>query len=216
VSLKTVISGTAGTVMVGAGAVLVWHGLAPGSAAKSLPAPAAISAPSASPQPKTPATSPAPAKGAVARAIPRTAPTRIIIPAIGVDAPVIPEGTDASGALEMPPLPAQNLAGWWDGGVAPGQNGPAVIAGHVDSVDRPLVFWKLRDLKPGDKVTVAPAGVTFTVTRITQVSKSSFPTQSVYGATRDPELRLVTCGGAFDSDTGHYLSNVIVYATETR
>lgn len=195
--------------MAGAGAVLLWHGLSSGPSAKSLPAPAAISAPGASPvEPAMPAT--------VAKAIPRTVPKRISIPAIGVNAPVTPEGTDASGALEMPPLSARNLTGWWDGGSAPGQDGPAVIAGHVDSVDQPLVFWKLRDLKPGDKVTVSPANVTFTVTRITQVDKSAFPTQSVYGATRDPELRLVTCGGAFDSSTGHYLSNVIVYATETR
>lgn len=207
--LRTAISGAAGAVMAGAGAVLVWHGLTPGPAAKSLPAPAAIAAPTA------PATAPA-IPATVARAIPRTVPKRIIIPAIGVNAPVTPEGTDAAGALEMPPLSAQNLTGWWDGGAAPGQNGPAVIAGHVDSVDQPLVFWKLRNLKPGDQVTIDPAHVTFTVTRVTQVSKSAFPTQSVYGATTDPELRLVTCGGAFDTDTGHYLSNVIVYATENR
>lgn len=205
----TAISGAAGAVMAGAGAVLAWHGLSSGPSAPSLPAPAAISAPNT----RGPV-SPLPA--VAVKAIPRTVPERVVIPAIGVNAPVTPEGTDASGALEMPPLSAKNLAGWWDGGAAPGQDGPAVIAGHVDDVTRPLVFWRLRDIKPGDKVTVDPANVTFTVTRVTQVDKSAFPTQSVYGATRDPELRLVTCGGTFDSGTGHYLSNVIVYATETR
>lgn len=207
--LRTAISGVAAAVLTGAGAVLLWHGLASGPSAPSLSAPAAIAA---SPSPSGASAS----RADLVRAIPRTVPTRIAIPAIGVNAPVTPEGTDAAGALQMPPLSARNLAGWWDGGAAPGQKGPAVIAGHVDSVDQPLVFWKLRDLKPGDQVTVDPARVTFTVTRITQVPKSSFPTQSVYGATKDPELRLVTCGGTFDSDTGHYLSNVIVYATETR
>ena len=117
----------------------------------------------------------------------------------------------------MPPLSAPNLAGWWDGGPAPGQDGPAVIAGHVDSAQAgPLVFWNLRLLKPGDTVTVDPAGVTFTVTAVTQVAKTSFPTSQVYGPTPGPELRLVTCGGTFDSATGHYLSNLIVYATEVK
>jgi sortase (surface protein transpeptidase) len=154
---------------------------------------------------------PVPAAGA----IPRTTPTRILIPAIGVDAAITPEGTGAGGALNMPPLTAENLAAWWDGGSAPGQDGPAVIAGHVDSAQAgPLVFWRLGQLVPGDTVTVDPAGVTFTVTRVTQVTKEAFPTQLVYGATKDPELRLITCGGTFDPATGHYLSNVIVYAKE--
>jgi sortase (surface protein transpeptidase) len=134
-----------------------------------------------------------------------------------VDAAVTPEGTDSSGALEVPPLAARNLAGWWDGGAAPGQDGPAVIDGHVDSAQGgPLVFWNLRLLKPGDEVETEPGSLRFTVTRVTQVSKSAFPTLAVYGPTKDPELRLVTCGGTFDPATGHYLSNVIVYAREVR
>ena len=77
-----------------------------------------------------------------------------------------------------------------------------------------MVFWNLRLLKPGDTIGVEPAGLTFTVTSVTQVSKSAFPTMEVYGATPSPELRLITCGGTFDYATGHYLSNVIVYARE--
>jgi hypothetical protein len=110
----------------------------------------------------------------------------------------MPEGTDAAGDLEMPPLPAQNLAAWWDGGAAPGQDGPAVIAGHVDNASGPLVFWNLRLLRPGDVVETEPGNLRFTVTAVTQVSKAVFPTTSVYGPTKDPELRLVTCGGTFD------------------
>ena len=78
------------------------------------------------------------------------------------------------------------------------------------------MFWNLRLLKPGDLVTVKPAGVTFAVTAVTQVAKTSFPTSDVYGPTPGPELRLVTCGGTFDSATGHYLSNLIVYATAVK
>lgn len=190
--------------MTAAGAALLWSGLRTGQAPPSLPAPAAAAAPPA-------AAAPAPDVAA----IPRTVPTRIVIPAIGVNAAVVPEGTDSSGALDLPPLTAVNVAGWWDGGAAPGQDGPAVIAGHVDSAAAgPLVFWNLRLLKPGDTVTVDPAGVVFTVTAVTQTAKSSFPTAEVYGSTADPELRLVTCGGTFDPATGHYLSNVIVYARE--
>lgn len=203
----------ASVVLTGAGAVLLWlglglgHGLGHGrTVPPSLAAPPAVAAPSR-------AASPASALPA----IPRTIPLRLAIPAIGVDAAVVPEGTDSTGALEVPPLTAANLAGWWDGGPAPGQDGPAVIAGHVDSAQAgPLVFWKLRLLKPGDAVTVEPTGVTFTVTAVTQVAKATFPTSEVYGQTPGPELRLVTCGGTFDPATGHYLSNLIVYATEAK
>lgn len=171
----------------------------------SLPAPAAAGQVTVLPGP------PRALRGAA-----RTPPVRIVIPAIGVSAPVVPEGLDSSGALEVPPLTARNLAGWWDGGAAPGQDGPAVIDGHVDSAQAgPLVFWNLRLLKPGDEVETEPGNLRFTVTAVTQVSKQAFPAAAVYGPTPDPELRLVTCGGTFDSAAGRYLSNVIVYARET-
>jgi LPXTG-site transpeptidase (sortase) family protein len=156
---------------------------------------------------------PAPAVAAAAP-VARHAPVRVVIPAIGVNAPVTPEGTDATGVLELPPLTEQNIAGWWDGGAAPGQDGPAVIAGHVDNTAGPLVFWRLRQIKPGDIAETEPGNLRFEVTKVTQVSKTTFPTDEVYGPTPDPELRLISCGGAFDRATGHYLSNVIVYATE--
>ena len=197
----------AAVVLTGAGAVLLWDGLGAGRGAPpSLAAPPAASAPEPT---ASPAASPP--------AIPRTIPQRLVIPALGVNAAVVPEGTDSTGALKVPPLTAGNLAGWWDGGPAPGQDGPAVIAGHVDSAQAgPLVFWNLRLLKRGDVVTVEPAGVTFRVTAVTQVAKTSFPTLMVYGPTAGPELRLVTCGGTFDPATGRYLSNLIVYAAEVK
>jgi sortase (surface protein transpeptidase) len=204
----------AAVVPIMAGAVLLWHGLdAVRAVPPSLAAPPALAAAPATTAParaasSTSATSSTPA-------ISRTTPLRLVIPAIGVDAAVVPEGTDSAGALMVPPPTAANLVGWWDGGPAPGQDGAAVIAGHVDSVQAgPLAFWNLRLLRPGDKVTVEPAGVTFSVTAVTQVAKASFPTAQVYGPSPGPELRLVTCGGTFDSATGHYESNLIVYARE--
>lgn len=183
---------------------MIGFGLRSGSAPPSLTAPPAATG-----------SVPTPAVTAAAPVV-RRVPERVIIPAIGVDAPVTPEGTDATGALELPPLAAQNLTGWWDGGAAPGQDGPAVIAGHVDNTAGPLVFWRLRELKPGDIAETEPGGLRFEVTKVTQVSKAAFPTDQVYGPTTDPELRLISCGGAFDPATGHYLSNVIAYATEVK
>jgi sortase (surface protein transpeptidase) len=161
---------------------------------------------------------PSPEASPAALAISRSVPVRVIIPAIGVNAPVISEGTDSSGALQVPPLsgPQASDVGWWDGGSAPGQDGPAVLAGHIDSAAAgPLVFWNLHKLVAGDSVeTVLANGskVWFKVTVLQEVSKNAFPTQQVYGPTSGPTLRLITCGGTFSSAAGHYQDNLIVYA----
>lgn len=140
-------------------------------------------------------------------------PVRIAIPAIGVSAPVIPLGLDRAGALEVP----QDFSktGWWTGGGRPGERGPAVIAGHVDSHTGPAVFFRLGDLRRGDAITVERADgshVRFRVARSEHYSKERFPTAKVYGPTGTPALRLITCSGTFDSATGHYLDNTVVYA----
>jgi len=187
----------------------------------------ALLAPSAHKPPSLPRTAPsvAPSVSAravpptVAAAIPRSVPVEIKIPSIGVDAQVIPEGTDSAGALETPPLTEQNVTGWWDGGNTPGQDGPAVIVGHIDSAALgPMVFWNLHELVPGEaaEVTLADgAQVWFTMVSSQQVSKTDFPTQAVYGPTPRPTLRLITCSGDFDPQTGHYDDNLIVYLTES-
>jgi sortase (surface protein transpeptidase) len=155
----------------------------------------------------------------VAAAIPRSVPIEIKIPSINVDAKVIPEGTDSSGALETPPLTEQNVTGWWDGGNTPGQDGPAVIVGHIDSAALgPMVFWNLHDLVAGQAVDVVLADgaqVWFNVVGSQQVSKDAFPTQQVYGPTAGPTLRLITCTGDFNPATGHYDDNLIVYLNES-
>lgn len=176
-------------------------------------------------RPRIPPTLPAPSSAGQPQAIPsvaslvavpRVPPTWITIPAIGVSAPIAPEGLDSTGALQLPPLTEPNLAAWWSGGPAPGQDGAAVIAGHVDSAQLgPLVFWKLRDLRIGDRIDIRPGLLIFTVTQITQVSKTAFPTLAVYGPAPGPQLRLITCGGPFDQATGHYFDNIIVYARLT-
>jgi sortase (surface protein transpeptidase) len=140
-------------------------------------------------------------------------PVRVVIPGIGVDAPVVELGLDAAGALEAPTVAEE--AGWWTDGPEPGEQGPAVIAGHVDWSSGPAVFFRLDELRPGDTVEVARedgSTVAFEVTRSERHPKAAFPTQAVYGDTTGSELRLVTCGGVFDRSTGHYVDNVIVYA----
>jgi hypothetical protein len=141
-------------------------------------------------------------------------PVKLQIPAIGVDTALIPLGLDSSGALEVPGR--FDVAGWWTGGARPGERGPAVIAGHVDSKTGPAVFFKLGQLHRGDAVVVQRgdgSSVRFTVEDTRHFSKTRFPSALVYGPTRGPALRLVTCSGTFDRSTGHYLDNTVVFAS---
>ena len=143
-------------------------------------------------------------------------PVALTIPSIGVQTSLVRLGLTASGALQVPASTA--VAGWYTGSPRPGAVGPAVIAGHVDSRAGPGVFFRLSSLRPGDRVYVRRADGTLAVFRVTavrQFPKDSFPTSAVYGPAPDPEVRLITCGGTFDPQTGSYLSNTIVYATET-
>jgi hypothetical protein len=144
-------------------------------------------------------------------AVTAAAPVRVRVGA--VDAPVLPIGLDATGAL-VPPDDVATV-GWFAGGPSPGDIGPAVVAGHVDSADRPGAFFRLRSVSPGDPITVTRADgsvVRFVVTRVDRFAKSDFPTAEVYGATPDAELRLVTCGGVFDREVRSYEDDVVVFA----
>jgi hypothetical protein len=149
----------------------------------------------------------------VDEAEPASPPVRIVIPALGVVAPVTRLGLEADGELEVPT--DYSRTGWWSGGFEPGQTGPAVIVGHIDSDSGPAVFANLRELQRGDAVQVFRADgrvVEFEVERMEEHDKTQFPTDGVYGETAEPELRLLTCGGEFDESKGHYERNVIVWA----
>jgi hypothetical protein len=147
---------------------------------------------------------------------PVASPVSLIIPLIGVRTSLIRLGLQADGALQVPST--TSVAGWYTGSPRPGAIGSAVIVGHIDSYKGPGVFFRLDTLGKGDKVYVRRADGTMVMFRVTAVQtypKDKFPTQAVYGPTPDAELRLITCGGTFDSTTGHYLSNIVVYATES-
>ena len=148
---------------------------------------------------------------------PVASPVSLTIPLIGVRTNLITLGLAQGGAMQVPS--STTVAGWYTGSPRPGSIGSAIIVGHIDSVSRPGVFFRLNTLKAGDDVFVKRADGTtaeFRVTSIQTYLKDQFPTEEVYGPTPDAELRLITCGGAFDSATGHYLSNIVVYATEVR
>jgi sortase (surface protein transpeptidase) len=141
------------------------------------------------------------------------APVRLRIPAARVDTPLQRLGRAADATIEVPS--DFGVAGWFGEGPRPGQAGPAVILGHVDSHTGPGVFYQLAGLAKGAEVDVDRADgstATFRVTGLQRVPKAGFPTDLVYGPTLEPSLRLVTCGGSFDRATGSYLDNVIVYA----
>jgi sortase family protein len=141
-------------------------------------------------------------------------PVRLWIPAIAVSTRLVRLGRLPDGSLEVPH--AWHTAGWFDQGPRPGQPGPAVILGHVDSTAGPAVFFRLRELRPRDIVRVGLADgriLVFHVRRVRQYPKDKFPTEAVYFPTLKRELRLITCGGAFDYASRNYLDNVVVYAT---
>jgi LPXTG-site transpeptidase (sortase) family protein len=148
----------------------------------------------------------------VAKRVAVADPARIEIPAIDVDARLVPLGLERNGAMEVP---AFGKAGWYTEGPKPGAVGPSVIAAHVDSKTGPDVFAKLDELKRGDEVTVTDKrgeAHTFVVERSKQTAKTALPAKEIWGKTNGPALRLITCGGAFDKRSGHYTANVTIFA----
>ena len=142
-------------------------------------------------------------------------PAVIRIPRLGVEASIIPLGLQEDGSIEIPENPDE--AGWWLGGPEPGETGPAVILGHVDSQEEgPAVFFDLRYMKAGDEIhvdRVDGSTVSYVVDFLESHDKDEFPTDAVYGPTEQPTLRLVTCGGDFDFGVRTYEENVIVFAS---
>ena len=139
-------------------------------------------------------------------------PQSITAEAIGVSAGTVGVGLDSDGAMEVPEV---DLTGWYELGPRPGEPGPAVVVGHVDSQAGPAVFFRLGELSGGDRITVGyedGVEVDFEVVVVEQHPKDELPVDRIWGATDEPVLWLITCGGAFDSSTGHYVDNIVVLA----
>ncbi|MFJ3217832.1 class F sortase [Kitasatospora sp. NPDC086801] len=143
-----------------------------------------------------------------------SAPTRLLVPAAGVDAPVTDLGLNPDGTVEVPAADRAGEVGWYRNGPTPGEAGPAVLIGHYDTAHGPAVFHGVPKLRPGDLIQVRRADgstVDFKVRTLLQAAKDRFPTETVYGDTPAPALRLITCGGRIGSD-GHWTDNIIVLA----
>ncbi|WP_405824833.1 class F sortase [Streptomyces sp. NBC_01390] len=150
----------------------------------------------------------------VPAALPYSLVDRVRIPAIRVDAPLLPVGLDAAGWVDAPPPEDPNLAGWFTGAVSPGEKGTAVIVGHVDNKQGPAVFYGLGALKKGHRVEVQRQDgkvAVFEIYGIEVFEKNNFPGDRVYGSKNTPELRVITCGGGFSKQNG-YAGNVVVFA----
>jgi sortase (surface protein transpeptidase) len=206
IELRTIL--IVGLVMVAIGAFVVAHALSAGSklppaAAQDIPSTVGTRVPFA------------PNPASVAAPLRTSAPMTIVIPAIGVDAPVTRLDLNSDGSVQVPPLDNHNLAGWYDRSVTPGAKGTSVILGHVDDYSGPSVFFNIKNLRKGETIDVVRAdGVTavFLVDGVQKAAKTNFPTSDVYGNVPYPALRLVTCGGPFDAKTGEYLDSIVVYA----
>lgn len=146
----------------------------------------------------------------------RSVPTSISIPAIHVKSKLIRLGLNDDRTVEVPqPGPDYNKAGWYKNSPTPGQRGPAVILGHIDSAeDGPSVFFHLGELSTGDKVRVARnnhSTAVFTIDHVNEYAKSDFPTKKIYGNTKRATLRLITCGGKFDREKKSYEDNIVAF-----
>ena len=139
-------------------------------------------------------------------------PMAITIPSIKLKAGIVGVGLQADGAMQ---LPDPDQAGWYKRGPRPGAPGPAVLIGHVDDHNSPAVFFRLRDLRPGDEILIRQrdgSTTRFIVEQLEYHPKTALPTNRIWPTTSKPLLRLITCGGAFNDATQHYRDNLIVYA----
>lgn len=143
----------------------------------------------------------------------RSRPTKVTLPGLGVSAPIIDLNLKADRRMEVPDNGTQ--AGWFTSSPTPGELGPAIIAAHVTHKSKPAVFFELSGMRKGDPIKVAREDgttATFRVTSVGQYPKAKFPSDEVYGSVDHAALRLITCGGVLDGETGSHVDNVVVFA----
>lgn len=146
-------------------------------------------------------------------ALTHSEPARLDIPSVGIHTSLLHLGLNPDDTLEVPSRPMQ--AGWYAGSPTPGERGPSIISGHVDSAETgPAVFHRLGDVSPGDRIDVTREDgsvASFEVTAVRSFAKNDFPTQTVYGNTANASLRLITCG-RWNVTTREYDGNIVVFA----
>ncbi|MDQ1739019.1 MAG: hypothetical protein QOE53_671 [Pseudonocardiales bacterium] len=226
------LAAAAAIALVVAGVLLLLTGLRaqrhapqpPASAAlpsisSSVPAPVAAPATAAPSRSTTrPGTSAQPSRP-VSRGpvLGRSVPVRLEIPQLSVSSDLLQLGLNPDQTVQVPPLGRDSRAGWYKYSPTPGQLGPSVLLGHVDSAEYgPGVFFKLGALRPGSTVSVTRSDrstAVFRVDRVVSYPKDRFPTLEVYGNTDSAQLRLITCGGKFDLSSHNYENNIVAFAT---
>jgi LPXTG-site transpeptidase (sortase) family protein len=150
--------------------------------------------------------------------LPASPPTQVRIDAINATSSLVPLGLNPDQTITVPPVNTPLQASWYRLGPTPGAAGPAIILGHINGNGKEGIFAKLNQLKPGDQVKVTRQDgktAVFTVTKMQQIAKNTFPTVDVYGDTPDAQLRLITCGGGFDKAKRSYVDSIIAFATLT-
>jgi len=158
---------------------------------------------------------PVPTSVSVTKPYDKLRPTQVRIPKIGADSSLISVAINKDGQIAVPPATEPLQAAWYRLSPVPGDLGPAIILGHVDGNHQPGIFYRLKDLAPGDEIHVTRSDgkdVKFVVDHKDQVPKDQFPADAVYGNTDKPQLRLITCGGVFDHAEHSYVDNIVVYA----
>ncbi|MDR3642830.1 MAG: sortase [Candidatus Doudnabacteria bacterium] len=142
-------------------------------------------------------------------------PSLLSIPSLKLSAPFEPLGLNPDHTIAVP---KNNMGvGWFVYGAKPGQNGAAIIVGHLDSASGPAIFASLQYIKPGDKIFITRADgsvVTYRVDSLAKFPQNRFPTQAIYGAISYPGLRIITCSGTWNKTSGHYSDNLVVFGTE--
>ncbi len=215
------IASAAAAVLLAGGITTIGLGLHAEPPSGGGPAPSA-SAPATAPATLAPAPDTAPIPHAPPAlppapdaALPASVPVRVEVPSIAVNAPLIPLGKQANGEVDTPPGEPGAPAGWYKNSPTPGQNGSAIILGHVNTTNTDIgLFYRLHELTPGKTITVTRSDHTaavFTVDKVDIYHKANFPTVEVYKNADRPELRLITCGG-YNPATREYLDNTVVYA----
>ncbi|MDR0139650.1 class F sortase [Metabacillus idriensis] len=140
-------------------------------------------------------------------------PVQIVVPSLDIEANVESVGLTDDGTMELPS--DDKLTAWYENGAQPGENGNSVIAGHVDNKTGPAVFFRLKDIKPGEEVIVYGKDgeeLTFVVQDKKAYPYDDAPLPSIFGFSQEKKLNLITCTGTFDRKKKTHLERLVVSA----
>jgi LPXTG-site transpeptidase (sortase) family protein len=184
------------------------------NAATPAPTPRSLPTPRATPTPVIQPTSRSAGGPLQPPYAPPPASARLVISSIGVDAPLIPVGVTGEGEVESPT--EGNVVGWYNLSPVPGARGNSVLVGHVDWHGSKAVFWRLRELKPDDRVDYRDGGRVVAAYRVDWVQSfhvNAAPLEAIFASTQSGKLTIITCEGVFDPATRNYQHRLVVRAS---